>query len=267
MERRWHCVGTIGTLVVMESSTNTQHPAKRRTVLVTGGSRGIGAGMTRQLGARERNVACGYRTSRAAAEELAADVPGRILPVHYDTAMAESAGMAVEATLDRWGRLDGLILNAGSWSGGRITAMDPTEWWRVVEINLKGAADLVRAALPVLCESEDPSVVLVSSVVGVIGHAGDTAYASAKAAMIGFARSLAKETARDGVRVNVLAPGFVETDMTAAVSTTAREQIVQASLLGRFGTVDEVARAAVFLSEDATYCTGSVLTIDGGWSL
>jgi 3-oxoacyl-[acyl-carrier protein] reductase len=253
--------------MLMATENTTEPPTTRRTVLVTGGARGIGAGITRQLWARERNAACGYRTSRTAAEKLAADAPDHVLPVHYDTAVAESALTAVKATLDQWGRLDGLILNAGSWKGGRLTVMEPTEWWGVVELNLRGAADLVRAALPVLCESDDPSVVLVSSVVGVIGHAGDTAYASAKAAMIGFARSLAKETARDGVRVNVLAPGFVDTDMTAAVSDTARTQIAHASLLGRFGTVDEIARAAVFLSEDATYCTGSVLTIDGGWSL
>lgn len=251
----------------MATMTTDGHPSTQRTVLVTGGSRGIGAGITAQLGERGRNVACGYRSSRTAAEELAAATPDQVLPVHYDSAAPASAVTAVKATLDRWGRLDALILNAGSWDGGRLTAMEPTAWWRVVELNLKGVADLTRAALPVLTESDDPSVVIVSSVVGIIGHAGDTAYASAKAAMIGFARSLAKEAGRDGVRVNVLAPGFVETDMTSAVSEKARAHIADASLLGRFGTVDEMARAAVFLSEDATYCTGSVLAADGGWSL
>jgi 3-oxoacyl-[acyl-carrier protein] reductase len=112
-----------------------------------------------------------------------------------------------------------------------------------------------------------PSIVLVSSVVGVIGHAGDTAYAGAKSAMIGFGRSLAKEVARDGIRVNVLAPGFVSTDMTDAVPESARRRIERETVLGRFGTVDEIAKAAVFLSEDATFCTGSVLTVDGGWAL
>jgi 3-oxoacyl-[acyl-carrier protein] reductase len=109
--------------------------------------------------------------------------------------------------------------------------------------------------------------VLVSSVVGIIGHAGDTAHASAKTAMIGFGQSLAKEAARDRIRVNVLAPGFIETDMTDAVPIGARKQIEAQTVLGRCGTVDEIAQAAVFLSEDATYCTGSVLTADGGWSL
>ncbi|MFF5989321.1 SDR family NAD(P)-dependent oxidoreductase [Prauserella flavalba] len=238
-----------------------------RTVLVTGGSRGIGAGITRELVARGRQVACGYRGNREAAEKLRADAPDRVLPVHYDLADAATATTVVGTVLEQFGTLDALILNAGTWNGGKLSTMDPLAWWRVVELNLGGVAALARAALPALRASGDPSIVIVSSVIGVIGHAGDTAYASAKAALIGFARSLAKETGRDGLRVNVLAPGFVDTDMTAEVSAKARDGIERATVLGRFGTVPEIARAAVFLSEDATYCTGSVLTADGGWSI
>ncbi|MFX0574398.1 SDR family NAD(P)-dependent oxidoreductase [Nocardia nepalensis] len=238
-----------------------------RTVLVTGGSRGIGAGITRLLGERGRNVACSYRSSREGAEKLAADLPERVRPVHYDSSVPSSADTVVDAVLARWGRLDSLILNAGQWQGGRLASTAADLWWNVVEHNLKGAADLTRAALPALTRGDDPSVVLISSVVGIIGHAGDTAYASAKAAMIGFARSLAKEVGRDGIRVNVLAPGFVDTDMTAGVSNRVRQDIAGRTTLGRFGTVDEIAGAAVFLSEDASYCTGTVLTVDGGWSL
>ncbi|MGP4085543.1 SDR family NAD(P)-dependent oxidoreductase [Streptomyces sp. KR55] len=238
-----------------------------RTVLVTGGSRGIGAGITRELVARGCNVACGFANSRDAAEKLRADAPENVLLVRYDLDDEVTAESAVSAALDRWGRLDALILNAGQWDGGRLSEMDPARWWRIIEANLRGTAALTRAALPALVRSQNPAIVLVSSVVGLIGHAGDTAYASAKAAMIGFARSLAKETGSDGVRVNVLAPGFIETGMTARVSPEARERIARSGILRRFGTVEEIARAAVFLSEDATYCTGSVLTADGGWSL
>lgn len=251
----------------MASSSSPPPVDNTRTVLVTGGSRGIGAGITHLLSTRDRNVACGYRANREAAEKLAADAPTRIEPVHYDSALPHSANAAVAATLARWGRLDGLILNAGQWHGGRLDTMDPELWWRVIENNLKGVAELTRATLPALGHSPEPAIVLVSSVVGIIGHAGDTAYASAKAAMIGFARSLAKEVGRDGIRVNVLAPGFVDTDMTASVSDRARQQILGRTTLGRFGTVEEIARAAVFLCEDAGYCTGTVLTADGGWSL
>ncbi|MEU6602829.1 SDR family NAD(P)-dependent oxidoreductase [Streptomyces flaveolus] len=238
-----------------------------RSVLVTGGSRGIGAGITRELVARGRNVACGFATSREAAEKIRADAPENVLPVRYDLDDDMTADSAVSAVLDRWGRLDALIVNAGQWDGGRLSEMEPARWWRVVEANVGGMAALTRAALPALAHSPSPAIVLVSSVVGLIGHAGDTAYASAKAAMVGFARSLAKEVGGDGIRVNVLAPGFVETDMTAQVPPAARERIARAGILRRFGTVEEIARAAVFLSEDATYCTGSVLTADGGWSL
>lgn len=241
-----------------------------RTVLVTGASRGIGAGIARELVGRGRRVACGYRSDPDAAWRVAADAgaaPDAVLPVHVDLADDASAERAVQAVVDTWGRLDALVCNAGQWHGGRLGTMDPDDWWRVVELNVRGTVAVARAALPALAKSDEPAIVLVSSVVGLIGHAGDTAYASAKAAMVGFARSLAKEAADDGIRVNVLAPGFVDTDMTAAVPERSRRAIADATLLGRFGTVEEIARAAVFLSEDATFCTGTVLAADGGWSI
>ncbi|MCV7285251.1 SDR family oxidoreductase [Mycolicibacterium wolinskyi] len=238
-----------------------------RVVLVSGGSRGIGAAITATLARRGVRVGCTYRSRRDGAEKLAADAPEHVLPVHFDMSDERSAVLAVERVVSDWGRLDAAILNAGQWAGGLLTDVDPAAWWNVVETNIRGTVSLTRAALPHLAQGISPSVVLVSSVVGLIGHAGDTAYSSAKAAMIGFGRSLAKETARDQIRVNVLAPGFVETDMTDAVPPAARKRIENATVLRRFGTVDEIAKAAVFLSEDATFCTGSVLTADGGWAL
>jgi len=238
-----------------------------RTSLVTGASRGIGAGITRRLLARDGRVAATYRSGPAQVEALAAEHPGRVLPVGFDMAEPATAADAVELVRRRWGRLDSLVLNAGVWHGGRLPTMDPELWWEVISTNLGGTAALVRAATGLLTGGTAPSIVLVGSVVGEVGFAGDTAYAASKAALVGFARSLAKELAPDGVRVNVLAPGFVETDMTSAVPDRSRDRIAAATLLGRFGTVDEIARAAVFLADDATFCTGSVLTADGGWSL
>ncbi|BBG03695.1 MULTISPECIES: SDR family NAD(P)-dependent oxidoreductase [Pseudonocardia] len=238
-----------------------------RSTLVTGASRGIGAGIARLLLDRGGRVAGSYRSGRADVEALAAGHPGRVLPVAFDLAEPATAEHAVEQVRAHWGRLDSLVLNAGVWHGGRLSTMDPDVWWSVVRTNLGGTAALVRAATGLLTEGTQPSIVLVGSVVGEVGFAGDTAYAAGKAALVGFARSLAKELAPDGVRVNVLAPGFVETDMTSAVPDRSRQRIAAATLLGRFGTVDEIARAAVFLADDATFCTGSVLTADGGWSL
>jgi 3-oxoacyl-[acyl-carrier protein] reductase len=237
-----------------------------RVVLVTGGSRGIGAAIVRTLARRGVRVACSYVSSRGAAQGIAEEFPGRVLPVHYVLGDAPSAHDAVRHVIDEWGRLDGLVANAGVWAGGRIGAMDEQEWSRIVSTNLDGTAQISRAALPHLAESEQGSVTIVSSVIGLTGGPGDTAYASAKAGLFGFARALSKEVARDRIRVNAIAPGFVETDMTAQVPESSRREISQSILLGRFGAAEEIASAAVFLSEDATYCTGSILTVDGGWS-
>ncbi|WP_131766085.1 MULTISPECIES: SDR family oxidoreductase [Protofrankia] len=238
-----------------------------RTALVTGASRGIGAGIARHLLDRGVRVAGTYRSSLENMEKLAAMHPDQVLPMHLDLARPETTLSAVEEVRMQWGRLDSLVLNAAVWHGGRLAKIDPDTWWSVIEANLRSTAALARAAIPMLVDGENPSILLVGSVVGVVGFPGDTAYASAKAAAVGFARSLAKELAPKGVRVNVLAPGFVETDMTAAVPETSRHKIASETPLGRFGTVDEIARAAVFLSEDATFCTGAVLAADGGWSL
>ncbi|NMH96620.1 SDR family NAD(P)-dependent oxidoreductase [Pseudonocardia acidicola] len=238
-----------------------------RTALVTGASRGIGAGIVRHLLDRGLRVAGTYRSGLENVKKLAAAYPKHVLPVRLDLARRETALSAIEEVRQQWGRLDSLVLNAAVWNGGKLAKIDPDAWWSVIETNLRSAAAIVRAAIPMLVEGESPSIVLVGSVVGDVGFAGDTAYASTKAAAVGFARSLAKELAPKGVRVNVLAPGFVDTDMTAAVPDASRHKIAAATLLGRFGTVDEIARAAVFLSEDATFCTGTVLVADGGWTL
>lgn len=238
-----------------------------RVALVTGASRGIGAGIARQLLDRGVRVAGTYRSGREHIEKLAVEHPDQVLPVHLDLGRPRTAASAIESVRQAWGRLDSVVLNAAVWDGGKLSTMDPDRWWWVVETNLRATAAIARAATPLLTEGENPSIVLISSIVGQVGFPGDTAYASVKAAAVGFARSLAKELAPMAVRVNVLAPGFVDTDMTAAVPRASRQKIAEATLLGRFGTVDEIARAAVFLSEDATFCTGTVLAADGGWSL
>lgn len=239
-----------------------------RTAVVTGGSRGIGAAITRSLVGRGLRVACTYRSGKdeayALADELGRDL---VLPVPYELGSQDSAEDLLSTVLDQWSGLDSLVLNAGVWHGGRLDDLDPALWWRVLESNVGGAAQLARTMLPALRAGEAPSILLISSAVGIVGFPGDTAYASAKAAMTGFARSLAKEVGRDGIRVNVLAPGFIETNMTSAITGNARARILRDLVLPRFGTPEEIAAAAVFLTEDASYCTGTVLTADGGWTL
>lgn len=237
---------------------------------MTGGTRGIGAAICSELVDRGVAVAFTYRRDVAAAQQVGDRLEqqgGRALALPFDLDQPASARVLVDATVAALGGIDSLVINAGVWDGGRLESIDAEAWWSVIATNLGGAQHLVRAVLPVLRGRNQPSITFVSSAVGLIGFPGDTAYASVKAAMIGFARSLAKEVAFDGIRVNVLAPGFVDTDMTAAISDRAREQIAAEIVLNRFGTAEEVAKAAVFLSEDATYCTGTVLTVDGGWTL
>jgi len=240
-----------------------------RTVLVTGGSRGIGRACVLEFAARGVDVAFTYHRGAEAAEtvlEAAGNLSGRVRAFRHDLHDGDADAL-VAGVLDGFGRLASTVLNAGAWDGGRLGELAPEAWWRVLEPNLRGNHRLARAALPSLLDSPSGSLVLVSSAVALTGFPGDTAYASAKAAMLGFARSLAHEVGGRGVRVNVLAPGFVETEMTSAISGPARERILRRTVLRRFGTPEEIARAAVFLSEDATFTTGTVLSADGGWTL
>lgn len=239
-----------------------------RVALVTGGSRGIGAAVVRRLASSGVRTACTYHRSRDAAERLAIEFPGLVEPVHYELGDPESAQHAVIETCAAFGGLDTVVANAGVWEGGLLTRIAPASWSRVLTANVEGTAQLARASVPALAAATgDRSITIVSSVIAEIGGAGDTAYASAKAALLGFNRALAREVARDGIRVNAVAPGFVETDMTADLPDGSAERICEQILLGRPGEVDEVAGAIAYLALDATYCTGSVLTVDGGWSL
>ncbi|WP_218038642.1 SDR family NAD(P)-dependent oxidoreductase [Acrocarpospora pleiomorpha] len=226
---------------------------------MTGGARGIGRAIVAALSDRGVDVVFTSRQPLKEQPEMAAEP--------YDLLDGDAEEL-IDRCVRRLGGLDTVILNAGEWAGGRIEKLPPQDWWRVVETNLRGNHLLARAALPALRASGAGSLLLVSSVIGQAGFPGDTAYASAKSAMTGFARALAKENGREsGVRVNVLAPGFVDTDMTTGLGERARQRIVDRTVLGRFGTAEEIAKAAVFLAEDATFCTGAVLTVDGGWTL
>jgi 3-oxoacyl-[acyl-carrier protein] reductase len=240
-----------------------------RVALVTGGSRGLGAAIVRALAARGLRVAFTYRERADLAEELCDELAAggeRPLALRFDQA-TETGEEVVAAVLERWGRLDSLVLSAGIWNGGRIERLDPDEWWRVVEVDLRGVYRMARAAVPSLGASPAGAITIISSTIGIAGFPGDTAYASAKAGLLGFGRSLAKELGPTGTRVNVLAPGLVESDATADVSPAARERLGARLLIDRFGRAEEIGAAAAFLSEDATYSTGTVLVCDGGFSL
>jgi 3-oxoacyl-[acyl-carrier protein] reductase len=251
-------------------SGGSMSAADGRVALVTGGSRGLGAAIVRALAGRGLRVAFTYRERAELAEELCEELAAggaeRPLALRFDQE-SETGEEVVAGVIERWGRLDSLVLSAGIWSGGRIDRLDPEEWWRVVEVDLRGVYRMARAAVAALGEGPAGSITIVSSTIGIAGFPGDTAYSSAKAGLIGFGRSLAKELAGAGTRVNVIAPGFVESDATAEVSDAARERLSSRLLIDRFGRAEEIGAAAAFLSEDATYSTGTVLVCDGGFSL
>ncbi len=236
-----------------------------RVALVTGGSRGIGAAIAAALHAEGATVALTYRSghdeARAVAEPIGASV------WQGDVTSAQDCDRVVGAVAERHGGLDVLVLNAGAWRGGRVAELPERDWATVLDTSLTGAYRMVRAALPHLRERGWGRVVLISSAIGMIGWAGDGAYAAAKAGLFGFARAVAKEEARHGITVNVVAPGFVETDMTAGVPDASRERMIGRTVLRRPGQPEEIARAVAFLAAGGSYITGHTLVVDGGMSL
>jgi len=241
----------------------------RRVALVTGGTRGIGRQIVLAFARRGLDVTLTYNSRPDLAETVKAEVEGLGVTAHVAQldAAKDDPSDVVERVVSTFGRLDSVVANAGIWRGGAIGQLSSDDWWDVVNTNLGGTYRLVKAVAPRVVAADRGSIVLVSSVVGITGFPGDTAYSSSKAALTGLGRSLAKELATSGTRVNVVAPGFIESDMTDAVPDRAREQMLRRTVMRRLGQGSEIAQAAVFLSEDATFTTGTVLTVDGGFTL
>jgi 3-oxoacyl-[acyl-carrier protein] reductase len=238
-----------------------------KTALVSGASQGIGAEVARQLGSRGARVVLAAR-SVARLETLAEELQGagvEALPFALDLADAAGVEARFKQLPEEFSQIDVLVNNAGITDDNLFLRMKLEQWERVLRTNLSGTFALTKAAVRGMLRQRSGRIVTVSSVVGLMGNAGQANYAASKAGLIGFSKSLAKELGSRGITVNVVAPGFVQTAMTDALSPDVQDQMAGQIALGRFGVPADVAAAVLFLaSEEAGYITGEVLNVSGG---
>ena len=244
---------------------------KESVALVTGGSRGIGRAICLELARRGAAVAVNYAGNEQAARETVEAC--RALGVEAEAFQADVADPAaceelVKAVKDRFGRLDILVNNAGITRDGLLMTAKEEDFSRVLDTNLKGAYFCMKAASKVMMRQRYGRIISMSSVVGLRGNPGQTNYAASKAGILGLTKAAAKELATRGITVNAVAPGFIETDMTAAMPEKAKEAMLTTSPAGRPGAPEDVAKAVAFFAEkDSAYITGQVLCVDGGMAV
>jgi 3-oxoacyl-[acyl-carrier protein] reductase len=230
-----------------------------KTALVTGASRGIGRAIAQELAAAGASVVIGYRSGKDEAEALAAEIGARA--VQADVSSAEDAARLVEEA----GDLDILVNNAGLTRDGLLARMSDDDWRTVIDTNLSSVFYTCRAVTRPMMKKRGGSIVNISSIVGVHGNWGQTNYAASKAGIIGFTKSLARELGSRGVRANVVAPGYVKTQLTDVLPEEATAMMLQQTPLGRLGEPEDIAGAVRFLCSDAAaFITGEVLLVDGG---
>lgn len=238
--------------------------------IVTGGSRGIGLATVERLAEQGTHVVVNYVRDQAAAQaavRVAERAGGQALAVRADVSRVEDAAMLVQKTLLRFSRLDILVCNAGIWEGAPVEEISEELWDRSIEVNLKGTWTVCRAAVPAMKRQKFGRIVIISSTAGQRGEANVSNYAASKGGQLSFMKSLATELAADGINVNAVAPGWVETEMNTGVfaDQQVRKKIVDTIPLGRLATADDIARPIVFLcGEWARHITGEVLNVNGG---
>jgi 3-oxoacyl-[acyl-carrier protein] reductase len=240
-----------------------------KIALVTGGSRGIGRATVLALGRVGAYVVVNYRANEAAAKEtltaLTADGQGRGELLQFDVADANQTETAIKIIVDRHQKIDILVNNAGATADNLLIRMRPDEWDRVVGTNLKGTVLCTKAVSRVMLRQRYGRIINLSSVVGQMGNAGQSIYAATKAGILGFTKAMARELASRGITVNAVAPGFIETDMTARLSPKLQEELLHSIPVGRFGSCEDVAETIAFLAGSAaSYITGQVLNVNGG---
>ena len=244
---------------------------KGKVALITGATRGIGYAMAKCFATEGAEIAFTYVNSVERAnqvEQELAELGVKAKGFQSDAASFENANQVVESVAKEFGKIDILVNNAGITKDGLLLRMNEQQWDDVLDTNLKSAFNYVRACAPLMMRQRSGNILSVSSVVGIHGNAGQANYAASKAGLVGFTKSIAKELATRGIRANVIAPGFIMTEMTGKFDEKMLAEWCKGIPMQRGGDVEEVAKAALFLvSDQSSYITGQVLQVDGGMSM